>query len=396
MKKDISKYILVFILGGLFFGAFSVYATVTILSGQVDYTPRDNTWDVNNVEGALDDLYDMAKTNGGNTDGFIGTNWQYGYTGSYQVFDTPATGEYKIELWGAQGGNAKYSVTYSGGLGSYTSGVVSLDKGDQLYIYVGGQGITANAVNNYTNNGLAYNGGGPASSYPNNSTGGSGGGATDVRILSLNPTADELTASSFDGLKARIMVAAGGGGARSHGSYPNYSGDGGAAGGLTGYNGIPKSSTCYNYGGGATQIKGGTPIKCASEGRVWDTSSIFGIGWHSVVTNLTIASATNSGGGGGYYGGGLANHGPAGGGSSFISGHDGCDAIAESSTSSSIVHTGQPNHYTGIIFTNTTMIDGAGYNWTNTKGSQTGQPQPDGTSKNGHSGNGYARITYMG
>ncbi len=42
------------------------------------------------------------------------------------------------------------------------------------------------------------------------------------------------------------------------------------------------------------------------------------------------------------------------------------------------------------------MIDGAGYNWTTVKGDYVGQPQPDGTITTGHSGNGYARITYIG
>ena len=45
------------------------------------------------------------------------------------------------------------------------------------------------------------------------------------------------------------------------------------------------------------------------------------------------------------------------------------------------------------------MIDGAGYSWTNTKGSLQAMPNPSGgnyASGVGHSGNGYARITYLG
>jgi hypothetical protein len=41
------------------------------------------------------------------------------------------------------------------------------------------------------------------------------------------------------------------------------------------------------------------------------------------------------------------------------------------------------------------MIDGAGYSWTTTRGSQTGMPTTSGTgTENGHFGNGYVRITY--
>lgn len=105
-----------------------------------------------------------------------------------------------------------------------------------------------------------------------------------------------------------------------------------------------------------------------------------------------------AGSGSGYYGGASSTVSPCDatcGGSSFISGHNGCDAIAENSTSSKIIHTGQANHYSGLVFTNTIMIDGEGYNWTNVKGNYVGQIQPDGTMAKGHAGNGYARITCL-
>lgn len=86
------------------------------------------------------------------------------------------------------------------------------------------------------------------------------------------------------------------------------------------------------------------------------------------------------------------------GGSSYISGHNGCNAIKESSTAASIVHTGQPNHYSGLVFTNTIMIDGAGYKWTTAKGAQTAMPKPAGGNYSlgsGHTGNGYAIISKL-
>lgn len=88
----------------------------------------------------------------------------------------------------------------------------------------------------------------------------------------------------------------------------------------------------------------------------------------------------------------------AGSGSSFISGHEGCDAIAQNSTEGNITHTGQSVHYSQYKFTNTVMIDGEGYKWTTTKGTTSvGMPTHDGQSTMvGNSGNGYAKITYIG
>jgi hypothetical protein len=67
-----------------------------------------------------------------------------------------------------------------------------------------------------------------------------------------------------------------------------------------------------------------------------------------------------AGGGGGYYGGGggvtsayCVGGSAGGGGSSFISGYTGCNAINSSGTV-----TGQPNHYSGYVFSNGYMEAG--------------------------------------
>ena len=139
MKKDSIKLIIAFILGGIFFGAFSVYATIMVVSSNVSYLPRDNEWNVENVEDALDELYDMARNYTG-TINFEGISFDYDYTGSVQQLRVPASGEYKIELWGAQGGT---NIT-EGGKGAYTKGVINLEKGKTIYIYVGGNGTDNN------------------------------------------------------------------------------------------------------------------------------------------------------------------------------------------------------------------------------------------------------------
>lgn len=99
--------------------------------------------------------------------------------------------------------------------------------------------------------------------------------------------------------------------------------------------------------------------------------------------------------GGGYYGGGGTKwHSQGGGGSSFISGHNGCDAITAEGT-----HTGQSIHYSNLYFTNTIMIDGGGYEWTNTKQALRQMPSKvEGEyyeSSYGNAGDGFARITLL-
>ena len=90
----------------------------------------------------------------------------------------------------------------------------------------------------------------------------------------------------------------------------------------------------------------------------------------------------NYGGGGGASNSGVVGSG--GGGSSFISGYTGCDAISESSTEDNIIHTGQPNHYSGKVFTNPVMIAG-----------NATMPKPNGGTETGHSGDGYAIISWI-
>ena len=105
----------------------------------------------------------------------------------------------------------------------------------------------------------------------------------------------------------------------------------------------------------------------------------FGIGQ----TGNSGTNLSRSGGGGGYYGG-YAYHCAASGGSSFISGYPGCNAISASSTSTNIIPTGSPNHYSGYIFINSSMIAG-----------DSSMPSPSGSTEVGHLGAGYARITFI-
>jgi len=54
----------------------------------------------------------------------VGTVYNYSYTGAAQTFTAPCEGNYKVELWGAQGANDNAGT--SGGKGAYVAGTVTL------------------------------------------------------------------------------------------------------------------------------------------------------------------------------------------------------------------------------------------------------------------------------
>lgn len=90
-----------------------------------------------------------------------------------------------------------------------------------------------------------------------------------------------------------------------------------------------------------------------------------------------------AGAGGGYYGGFTVEH--AGGGSSFVSGNENCNAIDIETTEDNIIHTNQANHYSGKIFSQSTTIDGTKL-----------MPSASGLRETvGRIGNGLVKITYI-
>ena len=294
-----------------------------------------------------------------------------------QTFTAPLATNYKIECWGAQGGNSphdsnnKYFNVVYGGKGGYCSGMIFLPNSFILYLYVGQSDVYQAPIFERSFNG----GGGPGKwDYPR-----TGGGATDARLVEGN------TWNDFNSLKSRIIVAAGGGGAQHF--INGINGEGGYAGGLLGQNGFcvinHSDTTPYLVATGATQTSGGT-------GGDGSHGNLYGIAENGFFGGGGNGDGTyGSGGGGGYYGGGGGGHcedavGSGSGGSSFISGYSGCDAISESSTEDNIIHTGQPNHYSGKVFSNPVMIDGGST-----------MPKPKGGTETGHSGNGYCIISWI-
>ncbi len=303
--------------------------------------------------------------------------YTFTYTGSEQEFVPPQDGIYKIELWGAQGGDFG---GYFGGKGAYTVGKIDLATEDKFYVYVGQSGFSE------LKDTYSFNGG---ASMHWNMFGATGGGATDVRLINGEW-------KLFDSLKSRIMVAAGGGGAnnRNNGEMEYYgAGNGGAGGTLNGLPGevdISKTKNPDGYtwgyviGLGGSQDSGGSYTLAGNDdgSNVKNDLTIYGL----PNGGFGYGSPMMSGGGGGYYSGGSGEHAGAGGGSSYISGFDGCKAIKVTSTEEAIEHEETSVHYSGKKFTDANMIAG-------------NAPMPTHDGKNtmtGNSGDGYAKITLVG
>ena len=111
------------------------------------------------------------------------TDWPFGYTGAVQTWTAPSSGYYLFEAYGAQG--ASINSTQVGGNGGFVAGVKFLNKGDVVYINVGGQGQTFNGGGV----GAVKNGGGGTDFRLNGNTAGNrflvaggGGGATDTKV----------------------------------------------------------------------------------------------------------------------------------------------------------------------------------------------------------------------
>ena len=259
----------------------------------------------------------------------------------YSTYTAKGTGTYKLEVWGAQGGS--YSSTYYGGKGGYSVGTITLNIGDNLYVYVGGQptGYNTSASSGNKNAG-GYNGGGSGRTYYYSSTytyALGGGGATDIRIGGT---------TYYD----RVIVAGGGSGSTN---------------GSTGYAGGGSQSAGYSSSYYATYTTAGT-------------GGSFGVGGSSGGSyNYKYGAA---GGGGGWYGGGAgtsqsdsstAYRQYCGGGSGYI---------WTSGTASNV-----PSGYT--VGTEYYLTDATTY------AGNTSFASTSGGTETGHSGNGYARITLL-
>lgn len=133
-------------------------------------TIEGNGYIITVVEGVTKKYY----TEDDNFQKSIKTENSYSYKGNYQTYIVPITGYYKLECWGAQGGpNVYYGTTTAGGKGGYSYGTAKLDKGTELYIYVGSVGGTGtNHDNTWKYSAGGWNGGGNSGNAQGNDGGG--------------------------------------------------------------------------------------------------------------------------------------------------------------------------------------------------------------------------------
>lgn len=139
-------------------------------------------------------------------------------TGKEEVYEVQDTGIYTIKLFGAQGGD--YGE-YSGGKGGMAEVQLWLEKGEKLYLNVGGKD--------------GYHGGGRGTMFAN------GGGCTTI-------TSDKkgLIAIAGGGGSASYVGAGGDGGSETAVKASGYEGESGGAGGGGGYHGGKSGELIYH------------------------------------------------------------------------------------------------------------------------------------------------------
>ena len=278
------------------------------------------------------------------------------YPEPYHIYEIPANGKYKLEIWGAQGGT--YNSRYIGGYGGYSTGIISLSKGDKIYLTIGGTGsFSLGLTDSASRISGGYNGGGSGTTGGDGtvylSGGGSGGGATHVSTVNG-------VLSTFSSTSNLVLMVAGGGGGAAVDSYNNY-----------------QFSYKGGSGGGASGVRvSGQTAACAAGSQTGGNS--FGRGGNASVIHGA------SGGGGGYYGGSSGGtNSPGCGGSGYIGNSFltnkymycyGCDQSTEEST------------YTLNTLGTSNLLDK-----TNCPNGYSSSP----VSKCAKAGNGYARITFV-
>ena len=258
------------------------------------------------------------------------------YSGAAKSITLPK-GTYKLEVWGAQGGNLNSSGSYVsslGGRGGYSIGTLTLIKATVAFLYAGGQGKGSATSHAYG----GFNGGGDAWGSSTGEQANGGGGGSDIRL-------------GQDSLYARVIVAGGGGGAGEDDETGGYGG--GTSGGAGG----------NSYGGQAASASGG---------------GVFGKGAHT--------NRDGGGGGGGWYGGGTAGGSqtpPTSNSSSDTSGGSGGSGYVYTSSTAS-------NYPSGCLLDSSMYLANA-----STPAGNSSITSPTGASETGHIGHGYCRITVI-
>ena len=264
-------------------------------------------WNVDNWGLFVDNLNKKTKCNLYFVNYSGQTVFDFDYTGGEQTFTAPVSGNYRLETWGAQGGDTSMSGKNAkiGGAGGFSSGNINLLKNEIIYINIAGKGngcIKSSENDNrfgaLCNGG--YNGGGSSlSNNLANDNAGTGGGATHIGL-------ESGLLSSLVAKPEKILIVASGGGGSYSWKDVSYTANGGEGGGIIGNNGYLSSYySDYLPGYGGTQTMPG------QGGTMRGEKGTFGQGGNG-------GNCGSAGGGGGFYGGGASAHNGAGGGSGYI------------------------------------------------------------------------------
>jgi hypothetical protein len=216
----------------------------------------------------------------------------FNFTGSFQTYIAPETGEYEITLAGAQGGSSVDGNT--GGKGAVVGGEIFLKQNELLGIFVGGEGYSA----------FGYAGGGGGGTFLGNKNkvffiagGGGGGGYGDRSIADGRPGRAQRSGSDGRGAAGGVGGSGGYGG---EGGQDASGFNGGGGSGLNSAGGDGYSGKHGQYGTGGYAYYGGFP------------GGGFGGGGGAGYNGGGGGGGFSGGGGGGFGGGG-------GGGGSFLS-----------------------------------------------------------------------------
>jgi hypothetical protein len=197
---------------------------------------------------------------------------EYNYTvlGGIQQFTVPANGNYKIEAYGAMGGDGFPDSPSDPGKGAYVSGVFQLEEGNVIKVLVGQRGIGSHQ---YTQS--------------ETSRGASGGGGGSFVVKNSSPL---IIAAGGNGSNWQNWNADGPDGSHIQGTNKSGSGERGAGG--AGFSNNGGDATQGDSTGGASFSNGGTGGKNDS---IYP-SAVGGFGGGG-------GARFEGGGGGGYQGG---------------------------------------------------------------------------------------------
>jgi hypothetical protein len=227
--------------------------------------------------------------------------YEFYYTGSIVEFTVPTSGTYKIEAWGAMGGDGSTPV---GPKGAYSKSFVLLNKDERIKILVGEKGYSGNCIN------IAGGGGGTFIAKGNTPlcvAGGGGSLAYSAYSTIQSHACGQATQLSANSGSGQATLKMGGKATRWAGGGGGFEGNGGD-GAEWG-----KGGNSFVSGGARQTLGTGSSGSYANGGFGGGGSHHYNCGSPAGGGGYTGGSASNDwdtvqGGGGGSYFEGFYNH----------------------------------------------------------------------------------------